>query len=213
MKHRHVASSPITNAEYQLFLDERASTGQFRYPDHWMTKQVNQGRAFVAGVRPSDAIDFCQWLTVREQSHWCYRIPFEGEAGGGWRRRGAEITCGGSVVYGFFWWQEEWLSNARPLPHLPVFKQALADILFKDFARAFERWHAASDKILKSSEEQVVQKLYRHGIPMSFASFAIMVGNEYGGVNPASTLSPRYDALLNTNSLWKVRGIEISRTY
>jgi formylglycine-generating enzyme required for sulfatase activity len=47
-----------------------------------MTKQVSP-RAPVVGVRPSDAIDFCQWLTVREQSHWCYRMPFEGEALGG----------------------------------------------------------------------------------------------------------------------------------
>jgi hypothetical protein len=59
--------SYITCAEYQLFIDEKRSIGLNRQPDHWTSYRFNPGDANkpIAGVRASDAIEFCEWLTTR----------------------------------------------------------------------------------------------------------------------------------------------------
>jgi energy-coupling factor transporter ATP-binding protein EcfA2 len=55
----------ITNAEYQLFIDDQRKVGQSRQPDHWPNKRFAPGKArsAIAGVRGSDAEEFCEWLT------------------------------------------------------------------------------------------------------------------------------------------------------
>ncbi len=74
-------TSLITCAEYQVFLDEQRERGEYCQPDHWTDVHFPAGgaRNAVLGVRPSDAVAFCAWLTQRESSVWRYRLPREGE--------------------------------------------------------------------------------------------------------------------------------------
>ncbi|MEL6578111.1 MAG: SUMF1/EgtB/PvdO family nonheme iron enzyme, partial [Cyanobacteria bacterium J06621_12] len=68
----------ITCAEYQLFIDEMRQQGKNRQPDHWTTEKFPDGEArkSVAGVRRSDAEEFCTWLTNREiLPKFIYRLP------------------------------------------------------------------------------------------------------------------------------------------
>ncbi|MBV9688342.1 MAG: NACHT domain-containing protein [Ktedonobacteraceae bacterium] len=85
MRHLHDetygATSFITCAEYQVFLDEQRARGQCLQPDHWTSYRFlpGQGNTPVLGVRLSDAIAFCGWLTERETGPWHYRLPAAGE--------------------------------------------------------------------------------------------------------------------------------------
>lgn len=69
--------SPITCAEYQVFLDEQQIRGLYFQPEHWAGEQFSpgQGRSPILGVRRSDATAFCTWLTAREPGTWHYRLP------------------------------------------------------------------------------------------------------------------------------------------
>jgi energy-coupling factor transporter ATP-binding protein EcfA2 len=71
----------ITHAEYQLFLDEEQTKGHHYRPDHWLQDSFRAGDANkpVVGIRPLDAVNFCQWLTERDKSGWHYRLPTVGE--------------------------------------------------------------------------------------------------------------------------------------
>jgi hypothetical protein len=71
----------VTHAEYQLFLDEKILEGIYSQPDHWNGLRFTSGSAMkpVLGVRYSDAIDFCKWLTLRDPS-FLFRLPEESEA-------------------------------------------------------------------------------------------------------------------------------------
>jgi hypothetical protein len=70
--------SLISCAEYQLFLDEQHD--QAHWPDHWPGGYfpAGQGRKPVLGVRASDALAFCEWLTRRDSGEWRYRLPWLG---------------------------------------------------------------------------------------------------------------------------------------
>lgn len=76
-EHVFLSDSLVSNAEYQLFLDHQRSGGVYRQPDHWLSMRfpAGQGRQPVTGVRPSDALAFCEWLTEREGGYWRYRLP------------------------------------------------------------------------------------------------------------------------------------------
>ena len=66
---RTVSRNLVTNAEYQLFLDDQRALGVFCQPDHWTGLDFAQGAGSqpVGGVRPDDAIAFGEWLrAVRE---------------------------------------------------------------------------------------------------------------------------------------------------
>jgi energy-coupling factor transporter ATP-binding protein EcfA2 len=78
---KYVDNSLITHAEYQLFLDKQRALGNYHQPDHWQGYQfaTDQGRVPVVGVRPSDAVAFCERLTEREAGEWRYRPPMPGE--------------------------------------------------------------------------------------------------------------------------------------
>jgi len=56
--------------------------GKYYQPDHWTSYQFPEGLAHapILGVRPSDAADFCEWLTGREHGMWNYRLPTSDEA-------------------------------------------------------------------------------------------------------------------------------------
>jgi DNA polymerase III delta prime subunit len=78
---RYIDLSYITNAEYQLFLDEMRAKGEYYQPDHWKGYQfeTGHGRESVVGIRPSDAETFCRWLTERESGGWFCRLPVIGK--------------------------------------------------------------------------------------------------------------------------------------
>lgn len=80
--HTYIDTTLITCAEYQLFTDEMRQQGKYFQPDHWISYQFpeDQAEAPILGVRPSDAIAFCDWLTQRESNEWRYRIPTLNEA-------------------------------------------------------------------------------------------------------------------------------------
>lgn len=69
----------VTCAEYQLFIDEMRDQGKYYQPDHWTSPQFAQGQARepILGVRYSDAVVFCEWLTQREGDKWIYRLPLQ----------------------------------------------------------------------------------------------------------------------------------------
>lgn len=109
---KYIDSSPVTHAEYQLFLDEEAVYATYHVPEHWKTNQFppGNGRTPVVGVRPASAEAFCHWLTRREAvTQWRFRLPRaeelenitqQSEARGGqlgeigfWYRNGREYKC------------------------------------------------------------------------------------------------------------------------
>jgi hypothetical protein len=67
----------ISCAEYQLFVDDRRAAGDYRQPDHWSETHFPPGSAQqpVLGVRPSDAEEFCRWLSECQGSEWSFQIP------------------------------------------------------------------------------------------------------------------------------------------
>jgi hypothetical protein len=77
----YIDETLVTYAEYQLFIDEMRAQGKYYQPDHWISYQFPAGKAQepVLGVRHSDAIAFCEWVTNREASEWKYRLPTEKE--------------------------------------------------------------------------------------------------------------------------------------
>ena len=77
-----IDDSFVTNIEYQLFLDEMQDEGNYYYPDHWPKPIFEQGQALepVTGIRPTDAVAFCKWLTEFDIGPTNYRIPTSEEA-------------------------------------------------------------------------------------------------------------------------------------
>jgi hypothetical protein len=78
----YIDDSLVTCAEYQLFIDEMREKGEYYQPDHWISYQFPAGQAHtpIVGVRYSDAVKFCGWLTDRERNEWFYFIPSSAEA-------------------------------------------------------------------------------------------------------------------------------------
>ncbi len=78
----YIDDSLVTCAEYQLFLDEMREQGKFCQPDHWKSCEYLVGQAHmpVLGVRPSDAMVFCNWVSQREKGVWSFRLPTVDEA-------------------------------------------------------------------------------------------------------------------------------------
>ena len=76
----HLCGGPITNMEYQAFLDDG---NQDRAPDHWNEALYQAGLEFkaVTGVRLSDARDFCKWMQRISGDAWSYRLPRTRELG------------------------------------------------------------------------------------------------------------------------------------
>jgi hypothetical protein len=73
----YIDDTLVTCAEYQLFIDEMREQGKYYQPDHWTSYQYPAGQARdpILGVRHSDAIEFCEWLTQREGDELCFRLP------------------------------------------------------------------------------------------------------------------------------------------
>jgi len=77
-----IDDSLVSCAEYQLFIDEMHETGKCYQPDHWTSYQFpsGKGKEPILGVRHSDAVTFCAWLTQREHNNWRYRMATKTEA-------------------------------------------------------------------------------------------------------------------------------------
>ncbi len=73
----YIDDTLVTCAEYQLFIDEMREQGKYHHPDHWTFYQFQKGKARepILGMRYSDAMAFCKWLSRREASDWRYRLP------------------------------------------------------------------------------------------------------------------------------------------
>jgi hypothetical protein len=73
----YVDTSPISHAEYQLFIDESRAQGKNCQPDHWNSYQFQPGwaRLPVVGIRAEDASAFCRWLSQRKPEQWLYSLP------------------------------------------------------------------------------------------------------------------------------------------
>ncbi len=114
---KYIDSSPVTHAEYQLFLEEEAVYANYHVPEHWPTNQFPEGngRSPVVGVRPAGAEAFCEWLTRRDAgTEWHFRLPHVEELDsiaqqsqargsqledmGFWYRSGHEYKCNGFAV-------------------------------------------------------------------------------------------------------------------
>lgn len=65
---RFIDPGLVTNAEYQLFIDEQHVYGLYYQPDHWSELHfpIGAGHTPVSGIRPSDVEAFCSWLTERD---------------------------------------------------------------------------------------------------------------------------------------------------
>ncbi|NER49271.1 MAG: SUMF1/EgtB/PvdO family nonheme iron enzyme [Symploca sp. SIO1A3] len=75
--------SYITCAEYQLFIDEKRQADENRQPDHWQDYRFPPGDSQkpITGVRASDAVEFCEWLTQQHSElGFRYRLPTVAEA-------------------------------------------------------------------------------------------------------------------------------------
>lgn len=72
----------VTCAEYQLFLDSRSNSGRWLQPDHWPDRRFPPGHADapILGVRPTDAAEFCSWLTEHFGEEGLIRLPTVAEA-------------------------------------------------------------------------------------------------------------------------------------
>jgi hypothetical protein len=127
----------ITWAEYQLFLDEKRAQGVSYRPDHWMADSFpqGQGQAPALGVRSSDAVAFCQWLTARDPEGWRYRLPKKSEP----YQTGVNQDPLPQLTTGIGYWTDDgkafvWIRNLRPqLEHI---RDELRDLLVNDLGLA-----------------------------------------------------------------------------
>ncbi len=73
----YIDNGLVTQAEYQIFLNEQMSLGHYYQPDHWINASYAQGKARepILGVRYSDVVAFCSWLSGRDYAEWTYRVP------------------------------------------------------------------------------------------------------------------------------------------
>jgi len=78
---KYIDTSPITHAEYQLFIDEERLHGEVRKPDHWEGVQFQPGTGLtpVVGIRKADAEAFCLWLSARNPGEWKFALPLRAD--------------------------------------------------------------------------------------------------------------------------------------
>lgn len=72
----YIDDTLVTCAEYQLFIDEMREQGKYYQPDHWTLDQFSEGQALspILGVRYSDAVAFCEWLTLQGGSKQIFTL-------------------------------------------------------------------------------------------------------------------------------------------
>ena len=113
---RYIDRSPVSHAEYQLFIDDMRAKGRYRQPDHWNKYEfpVGQGKMPVIGLRRSDAEDFCIWLSSRKPGLWRYVLPSANDL---------QTFCNTSEWQGLrFFSNDEW-QRTPILPKADILKQ------------------------------------------------------------------------------------------
>jgi hypothetical protein len=145
--YRYVDACPITNAEYQLFIDDMLAQNLHRQPDHWDTYQFVPGTGAepIAGIRPSDAGEFCQWLDARRAGEWTWELPTTEDV---------NDLCGGNAAWkGLIFYRNDHKSQIPEISVKDVLTQVrndLAQITLKrlqpepEFPRGIQRivWFA-----------------------------------------------------------------------
>jgi sulfatase-modifying factor enzyme 1 len=78
----YIDDALVSCADYQLFIDEMLQLGKCYQPDHWSSYHFEEGKADapILGVRPSDALAYCEWRTKRGNPPWRFRLPTSEEA-------------------------------------------------------------------------------------------------------------------------------------
>ena len=131
-------TSLINSTEYQLFLDEQQQEKDYQ-PDHWKwtNERYNpgQGQAPVLGVRPSDALAFCEWLTVRDQENWRYRLPYASEL-----KKVEDMDEERKLIAGFGCWINKgeefaWIKE-KPIVSLEKIQETIESSYAKDLQQA-----------------------------------------------------------------------------
>ncbi|MET7354694.1 NACHT domain-containing protein [Streptomyces mirabilis] len=71
----YVSMSPVSCLEYQLFIDE-GSDGESSVPDHWSGELYGEDCESdpIAGIRPSDAAHFGEWVQRLYADQWSYGL-------------------------------------------------------------------------------------------------------------------------------------------
>jgi energy-coupling factor transporter ATP-binding protein EcfA2 len=136
-----IDTSLITCAEYQLFLDEQRGQRKYNQPDHWQSYRFSPGQGSfpVTGIRSSDAVAFCDWLTGREAGSWYYRLPFIGEL-----KQIGDDDILNSFPAGLGYWSHTgfvWLKEPLLLPRAVIqgfIDLDLARVLDRDLARILD---------------------------------------------------------------------------
>jgi len=137
----YIDTSPISCAEYQLFLDDQSVRGQYYHPWHWFAAsfQAGQGREPILGVQPLEVQAFCHWLTTRDNGLWRYRLPDKDEAAAIVSRLDKAALSRHEIG---FWSKDDefiWINKAAPEPKnlgASVLAQLLLD---RAQALAYER--------------------------------------------------------------------------
>lgn len=123
----------VTCAEYQVFVNAMRGQDKYHQPDHWNAYKFPEGEADepVLGVRPSDAVAYCTWLTGGEKDGWKYRLPTRREADRSPLGTSTEKLLGYWVSGGEGHMQFSWSG--------PVPENARRIGLFRAFTTAIER--------------------------------------------------------------------------
>ncbi len=171
---KSVAIDPdyITNAEYQLFIDDRRKLGQSRQPDHWSSRQFPPGESqeAIAGVRGSDAEEFCEWLTQQYAGYGVkFRLPTFAEVQshpaheehlGAWCYAEKDKAIAGfSDQFWQQWQQQIAIVLDRDLEHLRRQQKALKLDLTRALTREIALKLAEAEK--QQLLEQISQRLQR----------------------------------------------------
>lgn len=72
---------PLTNADYQLFVDSARGDGRRYFLDHWNAERFppGTGEETATGIRRGDLQPLCAWLTRQDGGYWRYRVPDQAE--------------------------------------------------------------------------------------------------------------------------------------
>jgi hypothetical protein len=167
-----ISDDYITNAEYQLFIYDKGKLGQYRQPDHWPSQQFYPGKSHeaIAGVRGSDAEEFCEWLTQQYAGYGIrFRLPTAAELHshpaieehlGAWCYAEKDKAIAGFSAQVWQQWQEQ-IANAldRDLEQLRRKQKALKLDLNRTLTREIALKLAAAQK--EQLVEQISHRLQR----------------------------------------------------
>jgi len=148
-----IDTSYLTNAEYQLFLDELYAQQQAHQPDHWTEYHFPPGSALapITGIRAEDAAAFCTWLTQKQEGRIIFRLPYPLEAKSTPPIQGEELAtwCQNPYkkrVYGLIWQgkleEQRIATQLKNFSHLPLSAKSYALVNGQELRRALKNMQA-----------------------------------------------------------------------